>query len=113
MSETAERAYAKLNLSLDVLGVLENGFHELLMVMQSVDLCDDVHIALTDGGALRVRTNLSYLPRVDRNLAANAARTCWMPLLAGGRARSASINAYGGVGLRRRLPPTPPPFSGP
>lgn len=74
MSETAERACAKLNLSLDILGMLENGYHELVTVMQSVALCDDVHIALTDDGALRVRTNLSYLPRDDRNLAVKAAR---------------------------------------
>jgi len=96
MSETAERAYAKLNLSLDVLGVLENGYHELLMVMQSVDLCDDVHIALTDGGALRVRTNLSYLPRDERNLAAKAART----LL-----DAASLPQAGAeIGIHKRIP---------
>ena len=34
-------AYAKINLTLDVVGKLSNGYHELLMVMQSVSLHDD------------------------------------------------------------------------
>lgn len=37
-----EPAYAKLNLTLDILGKLENGYHSLSMVMQSVSLCDTV-----------------------------------------------------------------------
>mgnify|MGYP004557987965 FL=1 len=38
------RAYAKINLSLDVLGVLENGFHQVEMVMQQILLCDDIMV---------------------------------------------------------------------
>lgn len=41
-----ERAYAKINLSLDVLARMEDGYHSMEMVMQSVSLCDDIHIAL-------------------------------------------------------------------
>ena len=37
-----EPAYGKLNLTLDILGKLENGYHSLSMVMQSVSLADRV-----------------------------------------------------------------------
>ena len=47
---TTEAAWAKLNLSLDVLGARSDGFHDLRMVMQSVDLHDDVTVTLDDTG---------------------------------------------------------------
>ena len=37
-------AYAKLNLTLDILGKRDDGYHELRMVMQTVSLCDDVPV---------------------------------------------------------------------
>ena len=44
-------ASAKLNLSLDVLGRIEGGYHAMKMVMQTVSLRDTVHLRLTDGFA--------------------------------------------------------------
>ena len=44
-----EPAYAKLNLTLDILGKLENGYHSLSMVMQSVSLCDQVTLIRGEG----------------------------------------------------------------
>ena len=73
MKETHERAYAKLNLSLDVLGAMPDGYHEMRMVMQTVSLFDDVHIALTDSGGRSVRSNYGFLPRDGRNIALKAA----------------------------------------
>ena len=35
-------AHAKLNLSLDVIGKFENGYHDLQMIMQTISLCDEV-----------------------------------------------------------------------
>ncbi len=67
------KAYAKLNLSLDILRRREDGYHDLRMVMQTVALTDDVSVAL-GGGSLKVRTNLNFLPNDGRNLAAIAAR---------------------------------------
>jgi len=37
-------AYGKINLSLDVTGILDNGYHSVSMVMQSVELCNIVNI---------------------------------------------------------------------
>lgn len=69
---TTERAYAKLNLSLDVLGKLPGGYHELCMVMESVDLCDELEIFLRHDGEVRLETAISWLPRDKRNLAVAA-----------------------------------------
>lgn len=46
-----EPAYAKLNLTLDILGRLPNGYHSLAMVMQSVSLHDTVTLTLGEPGA--------------------------------------------------------------
>ncbi len=67
-----ERARAKLNLSLDVLGRAEGGYHPMRMVMQSVDFGDDVDIELTDG-SFSLDPGAAYLPRDERNLAMKAA----------------------------------------
>ena len=69
-----EPAWAKLNLSLDVLGARSDGFHDLRMVMQSVDLHDDVTVTLDDTGVCRAETNRSYLPCGADNVAVRAAQ---------------------------------------
>lgn len=67
------KAYAKLNLTLDVLGGRPDGYHELRMVMQSVALCDHIRLETGTGRGLSVSTNKSFLPNDERNLAAAAA----------------------------------------
>ena len=67
-------ACAKLNLSLDVLGRLDGGYHALRMVMQSATLCDDVTLEWTGGSELEMRCNFSFLPLDGRNIAIRAAR---------------------------------------
>ena len=37
-----KKAPAKINLTLDVTGKLENGYHTLSMIMQSIDVCDEL-----------------------------------------------------------------------
>lgn len=69
-----EKAYAKLNLSLDIVEKMADGYHSMKMVMQSVELCDDVTIECTEGTGIAVSTNLVYIPNDDRNIAAKAAR---------------------------------------
>lgn len=73
MNEIDVKAYAKLNLSLDVLGKLPDHYHELKMLMQTASLCDDVHISLRSGD-ITVQTNFGFLPKDERNIAAQAAR---------------------------------------
>ncbi|MCD8382435.1 MAG: 4-(cytidine 5'-diphospho)-2-C-methyl-D-erythritol kinase [Clostridiales bacterium] len=75
MNGLTEPAWAKLNLSLDVLGRREDGFHDLKMVMQSVSLCDQVTLTLRETGeGMTLSTNLGFLPADGKNIAAIAAR---------------------------------------
>lgn len=69
-----ERAHAKLNLSLDVLGKLEDGYHDLRMVMQTVEFGDDLDLVLTEDGSFHLTSGRSYLPCDDRNLSMRAAK---------------------------------------
>lgn len=79
------RAGAKLNLTLDVTGVREDGHHLLQMIMQSVDLADLVTVTKGGTGELVVESNRSYLPAGERNIAGRAARAFFdaigMPLV--------------------------------
>ena len=73
MNSISLKAYAKINLGLDVLGTLPNGYHEVKMVMQSISLYDKVNIKKNDSGTINVKTNLSYLPVNGDNLVYKAA----------------------------------------
>ena len=59
------KSYAKINLTLDVLGRMENGYHEIEMVMQTVNLFDLVIVDRQEHG-IRVSTNLRYLPNNEK-----------------------------------------------
>ena len=68
------RAYAKINLVLDVLRRREDGYHEVRMVMQTVSLYDDLELSVLPGkDVVECESNLPYLPRDGRNLAVRAA----------------------------------------
>lgn len=67
------KSYAKINLSLDVLGRLENGYHEVEMVMQSLSLFDLVIVDKAKYG-IRLSTNCKFLPNDDKNIAYKAAK---------------------------------------
>lgn len=73
MNSITEKAPAKLNLSLDVLDRRPDGYHNMLMVMQTVSLFDDVRVTLREDGRITVATDLRYLPNDGRNIAWKAA----------------------------------------
>ena len=68
------RSYAKINLTLDVLGRRENGYHDIKMIMQTVSLFDLLIIDRTDN-QISVSTNLKYLPNNNKNIAYRAAES--------------------------------------
>ena len=74
MTRLTEPAYAKINLSLDVLSRRPDGYHELRMVMQSVSLCDTVTLTLGETDRLTLSTNLGFLPVDGKNIAVAAAQ---------------------------------------
>ncbi|MCD8097556.1 MAG: 4-(cytidine 5'-diphospho)-2-C-methyl-D-erythritol kinase [Lachnospiraceae bacterium] len=68
------KAYAKINLGLDVLRRREDGYHEVKMIMQTVTLHDDLELRRTSEAGIRVENNLPYLPKNENNLAYRAAK---------------------------------------
>ena len=75
MRDTAQlKSLAKINLGLDVIGRRENGYHDVRMVMQTIYLYDDVTVKKTEEPGIVVKTNLSYLPVNEDNIAYKAAK---------------------------------------
>ena len=67
------KARAKINLTLDVTGIRDDGYHELKMIMQTVELYDSVYIKKIDKPYVKLKSNLEWLPTDSRNLAYKAA----------------------------------------
>lgn len=66
-------APAKINLLLDIVRLLPNGYHSLFMVMQSVSLYDTVELTLNDSGTVTAECSEKSLPTDRRNIAVRAA----------------------------------------
>lgn len=67
------KARAKINITLDAIRKMDNGYHQLEMIMQTVNLCDNLHIKKTKTGNIELSTNLVWLPCDSRNLVYKAA----------------------------------------
>ena len=69
------KAYAKLNLLLDITGILDNGYHSLNMIMQSVDLYDTVTVEELEDIGVIITSSDSNIPTDSRN-------TMWKAVIA-------------------------------
>lgn len=67
------KAPAKINLSLDVLHKRNDGFHEVKMVMTTIDLADRVELTLLDTDQIKIVSHNRFVPDDNRNLAYQAA----------------------------------------
>ena len=67
-------APAKLNLHLEILGIRNDGYHELAMVMQSIDLMDKVIVSNNNNSRLTLDINFSNLDNGEDNLIIKAAK---------------------------------------
>ncbi len=74
MREMKLKARAKINLGLDVVRKREDGYHEVRMIMQMINLYDKITLRQTSEPGIRVTTNLSYLPVNEDNLVYRAAK---------------------------------------
>ena len=74
MTTLYEGAFAKLNLTLDVLGKREDGYHDLQSVMQTISVRDDIEIDVGTGKPWRLLCDKEGIPCDERNLAWKAAR---------------------------------------
>lgn len=68
------KALAKINLGLDVVRRREDGYHEVRMIMQTVQLYDRLDIKRTQEPGIQIQTNLSFLPVNENNLIYKAAK---------------------------------------
>ncbi len=68
------KAYGKINLGLDVVRRREDGYHEVKMVMQTVNIYDSILIKKNDSGDINIKTNLFYVPNNSDNIMYKAAK---------------------------------------
>ena len=68
------RAMAKINLGLDVLRKREDGYHEVRMIMQTIQMYDLLDIRKKSEPGIVLSTNLPYVPSDERNLVYKAAK---------------------------------------
>lgn len=92
-------APAKINLYLEIIGDRSDGYHELVMILQSIDLADEIHLQAGSIDAIRLRCNYPELPTDRGNLAYRAAElmTVKFPV---------AYAKYGGVdiSIHKRIP---------
>ncbi|MBP2242579.1 4-diphosphocytidyl-2-C-methyl-D-erythritol kinase [Cytobacillus eiseniae] len=67
------KAPAKINLSLDVLHKREDGFHEVEMIMTTIDLADRIELQLIEKDEIKIISHNRFVPDDQRNLAYQAA----------------------------------------
>lgn len=66
------KAYAKVNISLDIVGKRDDGYHLLRMIMQNIDLYDEIIVEKNNKDII-IECNKNYVPTDSRNLAYKAA----------------------------------------
>lgn len=69
-----EGAFAKINLTLDVLGKRPDGYHDLKSVMQTISIRDDIEIDLDTGKPWSLSCSVEGIPCNEQNLAWKAAQ---------------------------------------
>ena len=74
MTSLFEKAYAKVNLTLDVLDKRPDGYHNLKSVMQTISLCDEIQIDVDTCKPWSILCDKAVIPTDERNLAWKAAR---------------------------------------
>lgn len=68
------KAPAKINLSLDVLHKRPDGYHEVEMIMTTIDLADRLELSLLDKDEIHIVSHNRFVPDDQRNLAYQAAK---------------------------------------
>lgn len=74
MDNISLKALAKINLGLDVVRRRDDGYHEVRMIMQTINLFDRLEIKKIKESAIKIHTNLFFLPVNENNLVYKAAK---------------------------------------
>lgn len=95
MTEIKVKAYAKINLFLDITGVLPNGYHSLNNIMQQIELHDDVKVSLSEGNGISITCDNPDIPTDKRNIAYKAAELFM---------RETGLSAEINIDIRKNIP---------
>lgn len=95
MNSIILKGRAKINLTLDVVGKRENGYHDLEMIMQTINLYDTIYIRKTKVTGVRLKSNYSWLPTNEKNIAYKAAQLFF---------NEADINGGVAIEITKRIP---------
>ncbi|ADZ85807.1 4-(cytidine 5'-diphospho)-2-C-methyl-D-erythritol kinase [Cellulosilyticum lentocellum] len=96
MNSIILKGRAKINLTLDVVGKRENGYHDLQMIMQTINLYDTIFIRKAKTPGIRLTANFSWLPTNEKNIAYRAAQLFF---------EEAGIEEYGvSIEITKRIP---------
>jgi 4-diphosphocytidyl-2-C-methyl-D-erythritol kinase len=95
MEKAVILGYAKINLHLDVTGIMQNGFHSVNNIMQSVSLCDTVTLSKRDDARIFVDCDIAGVPRNEENLAYSAASLF---------CEKAGVSAGADIYIEKRIP---------
>lgn len=68
MNKVKLNAYAKINLGLDVLSRRPDGYHEVKMIMQTIELHDRLSMNIINTPIIKIKTNLPFLPTNENNI---------------------------------------------
>ena len=74
MNEYRIKAYAKINLVLNIGDLRPDGYHDIQTIMQSLELHDDVTVEQTGGTGITVTASVDTIPTDESNLAAKAVK---------------------------------------
>lgn len=88
-------APAKINLFLDIIGKLDNGYHSLFMVMQSIGLSDEITVEKNGLGEIFLECSEKRLPSDSRNIAYKAAAAFF---------DKTNIEPDVTIGIKKRIP---------
>lgn len=75
MKKVEEKAYAKINLVLNIGDLRPDGYHDIQTIMQSLELHDDVTVEQTGGTGITVTASVDTIPTDESNLAVKAVKT--------------------------------------
>lgn len=95
MDTLTRKAYAKINLGLDILRRREDGYHEVKMIMQTVDIYDVLTFVKAPADVFRLSVDSAQIPDDDNNLVLKAARLLFT---------TAGIDAGVEVTLQKNIP---------
>lgn len=94
--EVKVKAFAKINLMLDIINRRPDGYHDLFMIMQSIDIHDTVTVTENKSRKITITCNLNDIPLDEKNIAHKAAKAFFKAA----KVKNKGIN----IDLQKRIP---------